>query len=665
MKFSYTLLKQLAPKIPSKEALVEKLNFHAFEAVSLPAGQAGAGEDTIEISITPNRYADAASHWGIAKIAAALFGGKATDFAKEKSPKVEKKGVPPVIKISAKKACLRYFGRYLEVPSLGQSPDWLKNILIACGMRPINAVVDVMNYVMLEVGQPLHAFDADLVEEFLEVRYAQQGEEIKTIDGHNFNLTANDLVIADAKGPLAIAGIKGGKRAEITPKTRRIIIESANFDPVSIYKTTRQLNLVTDASSRFSHGLSPWLAEVAIKRAAVLLKEVAKASLGETGEVSFYRPSRRLLKFDIRRFNRLTGLDFEEKEALNYLKKLDFKVSGRIVEIPVLRTDVSIFEDLVEEIVNLHGYEKFPALAPHVPIRPAGKEDSVLLKDKARTILSGFGLSEVYNYTFVSRQDLSKYSDLKSWDAPSLLNPVSADFQYLRPTLAVGLLKNIESNFRFYDSVRIFEIGRTFIEEGGQIKESLKMGIALGSKATNPILELKGLAEQALRGLGLVDVFFRELNQDLHYLEPEKSLRIESDHQVIGYLGIPKGGAHAAILEIDLDKLTKLAAGEKEYEPLPKFPTVMRDVSVLVGREVRIDQVMAAMENAAPKYLDDVDLVDYYDPEEEGNTKAKGKSLTFRLVFLAEDRTLTDEEVNAELKVITDLLVEKFGAEIR
>ncbi len=658
MKFSYTLLKQLAPKISSKEALIEKLNFHAFEAVAV-------AEDTIEISITPNRYSDAASHWGIAKIAAALFGGKATDFAKEKSPKAEKKGIPPVIKISVKKACARYIGRFLEVSSLGQSPDWLKNILTACGMRPINAVVDVMNYVMLEVGQPLHAFDADLVEGFLEVRYAQQGEEIKTIDGQNFNLTANDLVIVDAKGPLAIAGIKGGKRAEITPKTRRIIIESANFDSVSIYKTTRQLNLVTDASSRFSHGLSPWLAEVAIKRAAVLLKDVAKANLGETGEVSFYRPGKRVLKFDIKRFNRLTGLNFEEKEALAYLKKLDFKVSGKIVEIPVLRSDVSIFEDLVEEIVNLHGYEKLPATAPHVPIRPAGKEDAVLLKDKARAILSGLGLSEVYNYTFVSRQDLSKYSDLKSWDAPSLLNPVSADFQYLRPTLAIGLLKNVESNFRFYDSERIFEIGRTFVEDGGNIKESLKIGIALGSKAANPILELKGLADQALKGMGLVDVFFRELDQDLRYLEPEKSLRVESDHQVIGYIGIPKGEPRAAVLEIDFDKLVKMVAAEKEYEPLPKFPTVMRDVSVLVGKEIRVDQLMAAMENAAPKYLDDVDLVDYYDPEDESNTRAKGKSFTFRLVFSAEDKTLTDEEVNVELKAITDVLVEKFGAEIR
>ena len=658
MKFSYSLLKKLAPKISSKEALIEKLNFHAFEAVDVPG-------DTIEIAITPNRFADASSHWGMAQIAVALFGGTLGKLG-GRELKVEKKGTAPEIKVTSRKSCIRYAGRYFEIPSQGQSPDWLKEILTACGMRSINAVVDVMNYVMLETGQPLHAFDAELVEGGIEVRNAKAGEEMRTIDNQDIKLGESDLVIADQKGPLAIAGIKGGKRAEITPRTRKIIVEAANFDPVGIYKTTRQINLLTDASSRFAHGLSPISVEWGMKRATELLKEVAKAKVGEMTEVNFWKPSKRLLKFDIKRFNQLTGLELEEKEALGYLKKLGFKITGRFVEIPVTRADISIFEDLVEEVVNLYGYQKLPAKAPHVPILPARKEDDVLLKDKARAVLKGFGLSEVYNYTFLSRQDLSKYAEPKWWNAPSLLNPVSAEFQYLRPALAIGLMKNIESNLRFFKDVRVFEVGKTFVEKDKLIVEETKLGIALGARSGNPILELKGMADELLKQLGLTDIFFRDLEWDLRHLEQSKSLRIESDHQVIGYLGVPKGEQGMAILEIDLEKSLKLVQGEKEYEPLSKYPSVDRDISIFVGQDVRIDQLMAAMENAAPALLDDVDLLDYYDPSIEGkNTKKDHKSLTFRLVFQSGDHTLTDEEVNAEMTKIILLLEEKFGAEVR
>ncbi len=665
MKFSYSLLKQLAPKIPSKEALIEKLNFHAFEAEDIPAVQGGVS-DMLEISIPANRYSDASSHWGIARIAAALFGGSVTDLSAGRDPKVELKNTAPEIKISAKKTCNRYIGRYIEVPAVKSSPEWLRNILLACGQRPINSVVDVMNYVMLEVGQPLHAFDANLVKGPIEVRMAQEGETIRTIDGADHKLNSNHLVIADSQGPLAIAGVKGGKRAEVTQDTRKIIVEAASFDGPSIYKTSRDLNLFTDASGRFSHGLSPMLAEVAMKRATVLLKDEAKAKIGDITDVNYAKFAKRLLKFDIKRFNQLTGLELEEKNALGYLKKLGFKITGRFVEIPAWRMDVSIFEDLVEEVVNLYGYQKLESKAPHVPIKAAHKEDQVVLKDKLRDVLSGFGLSEVYNYTFLSRQDLTKYADPKWFGAPALLNPVSADFQYLRPNLTVSLVKNINDNFRFFNSVKIFEVGKVFSERDSELKEEMRLGVALGSKSENPILELKGLMDEVLKSVGLVDFFFRELDWELKYLEQEKSLRIEVNHEVLGYIGIPKGAHNMAVAEVYMEKLLKLVEEEKEYEPLSKYPSVDRDISLLVNQETRVDKLMEAMENAAPQFLDDVDLIDYYDPSVENkNTKKDHKSLTFRLVFQADDHTLTDEEVNAEMVKITSVLQDKFGAEIR
>ncbi len=655
MKFSHTLLKKLAAKIPDKAKLVDALNLHAFET-------AVAGDDTVEISISANRYSDAASHWGIAKVAAAIFGGKAADLGKGKETKVDRKGTKPEVKILAKSHCPRYIARYFELPRVAHSPQWLKDALFACGLRPINAVVDIMNYVMLEVGQPLHAFDAEKIDGGITVRFAKKGEDISAIDGGNFALSANDLVIADEKGPLAIAGIKGGKRAEIAAYSRKIIVEAANFDGAGIYKTARSLNLFTDASSRFSHGLSPILADIAMRRAGELLKEICKAKAGEAADVNYSKLPKVVLRFDIREFNRLTGLNLKEKAALEYLTRAGFAVKGRMVAVPPARTDIAFHADLAEEIINLYGYDNLPEAAPHVPLAPAQKEDKVSFREKIREVLRGFGMSEVYNYSFVSRKDLTKYADPKWWGALPLRNPISSDFQYLRPNLGLHLLRNAEDNFRFYDEVRIFEVGNIFKEKDGELSEEPFLGIALGFKKGNPILELKGLVDQLLSELGLVDYFFRDLNWDLKFMDQDQSLRIEANHEVIGYLGMPKEEENVALAEIFLAKLLKLASEEKEYEALSKYPSVTRDLSLYVDQLVRVNELMEIFENAAPQYLDDVDLIDFY--EDQGRKGGK-KSLTFRFVFLAEDHTLTDEEVGHEMEKIIAALQEKLDVEIR
>lgn len=661
MKFSYALLKNLVPKLPDKETFIEKFNFHAFEAVNVPPSQFNNGADTIEISIPANRYSDAASHLGIAKLAAGIFNipYKAPSI---KEPKPDLKNTKPDIKISAKKLCFRYIGRYFELSKIIQSPQWIKDVLVSCGLRPINAVVDVMNYVMLETGQPLHAFDAELISGPIDVRLAKPGEEIRTLENIDYKLTSSDLVIADDKGPLVIAGIKGGKRAGVNLHTKKIIIEAASFDPANIYKTTRALNLFTDASSRFSHGLSPLAPELAIRRATALLKEIAGVKIGELSDVNFSKIQKTILKFDTKKFNRLTGLDLSEKIALEYLKRLGFAVKGKYVEVPPMRTDVTMMEDLAEEIVNLYGYEKLPASAPHIPLTPAKKEDQVILKDEVREILRGFGMSEVYNYSFMSRKDLTKYADPKWWSAVALLNPVSSDFHYLRPNLNVHLLRNVEDNFRFYDAVRVFEIGKVFVERQEKLEEDLMLGMAIGIKKENPILELKGLVEELLRQVGLTDYFFRDLDTDTKFLEVENSLRIESDHHVIGYIGLPVGSKNIALAEIDFGKLVQLVEGEKEYEPLSKYPSVMRDISIFVPRSVRVNRILEEVQSASVALLYDADLIDFY---EDPNLKEDRKSLTFRLVFQADDRTLTDDEVGIEMAKIVGVLEEKFDAEIR
>ncbi|KKU83454.1 MAG: Phenylalanine-tRNA ligase beta subunit [Parcubacteria group bacterium GW2011_GWA2_47_8b] len=620
MKFSYTLLKQLVPRLPDKAGFIEKFNLHAFEAED-------TGGDTLEISIPANRYSDASSHWGIAKIAAAIFNASVKYFGKE--PKTELKNKKPAIKILAKKECRSYSGRYFEISRIGDSPEWMKVILRSCGLRPINAVVDVMNYVMLETGQPLHAFDANLVAGEIGVRLAKRGEEIATIDGGNYRLDGSDLVIADEKGPLAIAGVKGGKRAEVSPATRKIIVEAANFDSPGIYKTSRRLNLFTDASARFSHGLSLALVDFGMRRATELLKEICKIKVGEVTSAGSVKEPKRILKFDINKFNLLAGLELKDGVAMDYLKRLGFKVTGsagrRLVEVPPERTDISIFEDLAEEIINLYGYEQLPANPPRVPLVPVHSEEGVLLKEKVREIMRGFGLSEVYNYSFVSRKQLVEYAEPKWWGAVSLLNPISADFQYLRPSLTLHLMRNIKEQ-------------------------------------ENPIFELKGVINELLQQLGLTEYFLRDLDWDLRFLDQDNSLRIESDHQVLGYVGLPKNSGTMAIAEIFLDKLFRLVEEEKEYEPVPKYPSIMRDISLLVPTDLRVNRILEEMQRAAPKFLDDVDLVDFY---EDTNLKEGRKSLTFRLVFQADDRTLTDEEVGQEMEKIIAALTEQFEVEVR
>ncbi len=660
MKFSYHLIKKLGTRISTKEKLIEVLNFHAFEAVDLPG-------DGIEISVPANRYSDGSSHYGIAVVASAAMGKKAPNL-KFLNLKAKKKSADFGVTVVNKKLCPRYSAFYSEVKNIGQSPDWLQEILKTCGLRPINAAVDIMNYVMLETGQPLHVFDFEKIEGHqLTVRLAKKDEKIRSIDDVDYPLGLNDLVIADDKGPVAIAGIKGGKRAEIDPKSKRIIVEAANFDAAGIYKTSRSLNLITDASSRFNHGLSPVLVERAVKRAAELLKAICGAKIGDWIDAIYKKPVRHLVKFDNENFNRLTGLKLKEKEALEYLKRLGFVIKGKIVEAPAERTDVAILADLAEEIINIYGYEKLPAAVPRVYLVPSGDEDRIVLKDKIRRLLIGFGLSEAYNYSFVSRKDLISVGDVnvKWWGAVALKNPVSDEFAYLRPSLSLGLFKNVKDNLRFFDEVRVFELGRVFAERERGFSEDPILGMAIGFKKGNPVLELKGLVDELLKRVGLVDYFFRDLDTDLKFLDVEHSLRIESgNHQVIGYLGLVnhKISSNTAIAELYLDKLLNLIVEEKEYLPLSKFPSVMRDLSLLVPESTRVGEIMETIELGAPRYVDDVDLVDFYQDERLG---ADRKSLTFRLVFQANDRTLTDEEVGQEMEEIIAALQQKFDVEVR
>jgi len=500
-----------------------------------------------------------------------------------------------------------------------------------------------MNYVMLETGQPLHAFDADEIEKGIIVRNAKNKEEVTSLDGVKYHLDEKDIVIADNKGPLAIAGVKGGKRAEVYKNTKRIIVEAANFDQVSIYKTMKKLPLVTDASLRFSHGLNPHLAIVGIDRATILLRNILGAKLLDSMDVSAKLPGKKVIEFDVDKFNKFIGLNLDKKSAITYLKRLGFiirdskKTNSFLVEPSVLRDDINIFEDLAEEVVRLCGLNELKSLPPVVGLHPAEVQDDVVLKNKIRKILVGFGFSEVYNYSFVGQKDK---------DSLELENPISQDKKYLRISLSLVLKGNLRANSKDFGNIRIFEVGRVWSTKG----ESLHLGIAL--KEEDALLYLKGVLSHLLEGVGLVEILMRP--------DGKNHLLIESDHDIFGSIEVVHKGE--AVAEINLDNLVKLTLGENEYHPLPKYPAVMRDISIVVPTEVRVGEVMEVIDNLSLKDVEDVDLIDYF---EKFGGDPKKKSLTFRIVFRSGEKTLRDGEVDTEFAKVSRALTNSLKAVIR
>ncbi|TRZ64019.1 MAG: phenylalanine--tRNA ligase subunit beta, partial [Spirochaetia bacterium] len=562
-----------------------------------------------------------------------------------------------------------------------------------------------------------HAFDYDkIAQSQIIVRRAKKEERIVSLDDKNYELNKNILVIADAKNLLAIAGIKGGKTAEVGINTKRIIVEAANFAGANIYRASKSLKLATDASLIFSHNISPVLAEIGLNRAKQLLEEIAGAKAGKAVDVNYAKPGKRVIKFDVEKFKKLIGVDLNIRACADYLDKLGFEIIQNtkykiqntfFVNVPAWRCDVSIFEDLAEEIARLYGYNKLKSQPPKIHIHPSGFEDQIILKDKIRKILTGFGFDEVLNYSFIGENDLNRNPAWKN-KLLELENPISGQAKYMRPSLVPNLVKNIDSNFRFFDDIKIFEIGKVFYLSNkhkyltnntnsirgirNQISENSQLGILIASKKDKQVFfELKGAIENMFKGVGLIDYMMPEpakgdcINDFTGNLIPSEILKIESDGKTIGYLGrVDYSGAEAVLAEINLDILLELIEEEHEYRPLPKYPSIMRDVSVLVNPAVKVGEMMRLIQQSDLKYIEDVDLIDEYDyartnaDDTRTNTEKRPcksvsspcesvskRSLTFRIIFQAEDRTLKEKEASDEMEKIKKLLKSKFGAEIR
>ena len=371
---------------------------------------------------------------------------------------------------------------------------------------------------------------------------------------------------------------------------------------------------------------------------------------------------------DIKKINSLIGVEFKQSEVSSLLQKLGFSIKGpangvnKKVEVPLLRNDIQNIEDLAEEIVRFKGLEHLPSNPPHVALGIAVEEDIVVLKDQIRNFLSSAGYSEVYNYSLVSETDCNRSpAIIRSREAKiaRLENPMSAQLAVLRDSLASGLIKNLKENRKFSDQVRIFEIGNVFQDRSGKVEEKTVLGAVLAAK--DGILEMKGIAEMIFSRLGATDYALIPIDNADGYIKPVEALRIELDGVPVGYLG-SLSMMSGAIMEIDLGAMILEAVGEKEFAPLAKYPAITRDMSVLVDQGVRVGDILSTMQNVSAKLVEDVDLIDWYQDEKLGDNK---KSLTFRIVFRSEDRTLADADADREMAMINRAVMEKFDAELR
>ncbi|MBU4082365.1 phenylalanine--tRNA ligase subunit beta [Patescibacteria group bacterium] len=653
MKVSYNWLQSfLNKKLPSPEKLADLLSSHSFETEVIER----VGSDyALDVDVLPNRAHDCLGHLGVAREIGAILGMKVSnssviaspakqssiamndEIAASRTPRNDRVKDFLKIKVGDKKLCPRYTARMMVDVKVGPSPEWIQERLKVCGLKPINNIVDTVNYVMLETGQPMHAFDFDKIAgepKTLIIRRAKKGEKIISLDNETYELDENILVIADEKSPLCIAGMKGGKDAEIDKETKRIVLEAANFDSRIIRKAFNQLKLRTDASWRFENQLDPNLTSSAMDMAVALIDgQILK------GVVDIYpnKVKPKTIKLDAKKVRSLLGVNISDKEIVAILKKLGFEIKNKFqVTVPTCRLDISIQEDLIEEIGRLYGFEKIPSRLPLAALIPPKRNDDLIYQNKIKDILVNLGFSEALNYSLIGDAEIE------------LANPISQEQKYLRPSLALNLLKNIESNKRYFNEVRLFEIGRVFERDNNKVIEKKKLGAAL---FPSDFYRLKGIIETLLNKMQISDVWYEdELEGD-----NLKRAKVIVGNDLLGWIG-------DNIFELDFEKIVELATEERIYSPPSKYPAVVRDVALLVEPGTKIVEVMNLINTAGGSLISDVDLFDMYEGEEIPDGK---KSLAFRVIYQADDHTLTDKEVNALQEKVMKALEDEGGWEVR
>ena len=637
---------------------------------------------TVDFEITPNRP-DCLSMIGIARESAATFG---TSF---KYPETECQKVAPeksedYIQVEIKKPelCKRYCCRVIKDIKIEQSPWWMQQRLMLAGMRPINNIVDITNYVMLEYGQPMHAFDIRTVKGGkIIVDTAKKGDKFTTLDGVERELSDNILMINDTEGPLAIAGIMGGLDSEIAPDTQIVLVESANFNGDSIRKSSKELNHRTEASGRFEKGIDPNLAKDACDRFCYLVEQLGAGTV-LTGDVDVYpNPEKALtLKVRVSRINHVLGIDIPGEQMLGYLKSLEMDASldGDIITVtpPTVRQDLTIEEDYVEEIARMYGYDKLP-----VTILKTNDEATISyvqgLRNIAKSALIGLGFDEFQTYSFVSPKTVDKIcipekSELRKF--VKLINPLGEETSVMRTTILPNMLEVLSTNYnRKNGPVKGFELGNTFINNGkgdeGILPEEKDVLCIACYGEEESFYTIKGTVVELLDNLGIHDCQF-VADTETKTFHPGRCAKIFKDGKELGILGEvhPEVAGNYGLdtrvyaAELKFSVVEELASTEHRYTPLPKYPAMVRDFAMVVKEEITVAELEEAIKKHTAELLESVKLFDVY----RGAPVLPGfKSVAFSLVYRRADRTLKEEEVNNLNSKMLIALKDEYNAVLR
>ncbi len=683
MKFSYNWLKDLLKFKEMPEKLADILTMYFAETTVKYHGK----RPVLDVELLSNQVAVASGHLGLAREIGAILG---KNFIYPKINLKEKNiFAKDLLNIKIKdQNCNYYLARLLQGVKVKESPKWLKDALADCGVRSVNNIVDVANYVMLETGQPLHVFDFDKIcakstvvnKKEIIIRQAKKNEKITTLENEIYDLDENIMLIADNKNPLALAGIKGGKIAGVSKDTTNIVLESANFNGVNIRSTSKKLSLRTDASWRFEHNIPLEIVDYAIDRLAQLIQELAGGDiLKGKAEQRISKAEKILIPIKWENWEKFLGWSIKKKEVIHYLSLLGFSIQERkdyfLISLPPFRNDIKIKEDVMGEVARLYGIDKIDSILPQEILVLSLQNEFWEFRKKIKDWVKGYSLEEVYNYSFISEKDKDILPNKWQQKLIEIQNPTSALTKYLRPTLLINFLKNINYNFSFADKIRFFEIGKTYLKDNKNLKEYFVFSGVLAQKEKSDdssiFYQAKGIIEDLFNRFGIDrdNYSFKSLEGTEYSLLLEQGAAIYKNKNLIGAMGNPQKDilkkydceGKSVFWEIKLLPLLEIIKGEREFQSLPKYPAIIRDISFIIAQNVLVDEILSVIQNVSPVNLEDVDLFDIYAGK---NLLSGTKSLSFHLTFRADDYTLKNKEVDKEMEKIYKVL-RSIGAKIR
>jgi len=676
MKVTYNWLKDFVEINITPEELSGKLTMAGLEVTSLEP----VGDDWVfEIEVTSNRP-DWLSVIGIAREVSAITGKKLVCRKFKPIAYEHKQPKRLTIDVQDKKDCPLYTAKIIQGARVASSPDWLKARLELVGCRSVNSIVDITNYVLFEYGEPLHAFDLKrLVGEHIIVRRAKNGEKIVTIDGQSKVLDSGILVIADKDRAVAVAGIMGGLDTEVSSSTRDILLEAAVFDPLIIRRARQKLGMQSESAYRFERGINPQIVEEASQRARELIEEIGAGKCVMAKATGVVKTKKVSISLELKRVEKILGKRISLGRIRGILNYLGFKLAAKkknilSVNIPIHRQDVSLEEDLIEEVARIQGYNDIPTTLPAIkPQITIDKTKSFI--SLIKNILVGLGLNEVVTYSLISRE-LSDKLNLGKEGEIEILNPLSKEQKILRSELAPGLLNCVSLNLNHkQDYINIFEVAKVFTKNNNYPKETFNSAIALCGikprlfeqgmvKDEAGILHLKGIVETILVKTGIKHYCFKQedsLGSIGIYINKERiGLLLDVGRVSLGKFEIKN--RKVVVAELSLERLFVEANIQKRFVPLPLYPGITRDISLLVNEKTAIEEIILAMQETGKPWLREVRVTDYY----KGKQIPPGfKGLTISCFYRSDERTLTETEIRPIHAALGAVLGERFGAKIR